>query len=402
MKVVLLKTQERGSTADMRFDTVRLKFTRAAVHVHQDNDNVCDKAKMAKRETGAPIISRYQDAWPKAFAIMLSAGITVSLLRPSTFNWFPVDANMSLSIAVFSMGFSIGGERLKDSLRNTKPTFTPALISSLLVFPIIGIAGCLLASMTGQSTSLIMGLALLAGCPPGSGSNMVPAAAAGADLATLSVICTLCTIVAGLSFPVIAVFTARLASTVRSRSTRATDSLLSFNSSLNIAGPAFITHAFISLLVPLLLGAATRSFLQMMFNQNKIKDKQTPASKLLREVAEALPSVGACMVLLTATNKTAHLSMYTHQGWPHAVLFVIVIHALSYGAGYYAAKSAGCSYEVAVACSIQAGARNPAVGVVVAASLLRSLPMAAAPCAISIYVQNVLGSWLALMYRNLN
>ncbi|GAX85951.1 hypothetical protein CEUSTIGMA_g13367.t1 [Chlamydomonas eustigma] len=333
---------------------------------------------------------------------------------------------MSLSIAVFSMGFSIGGERLKDSLRNTKPTFTPALISSLLVFPIIGIVGCLLASMTGQSTSLIMGLALLAGCPPGSGSNMVPAAAAGADLATLSVICTLCTIVAGLSFPVIAVFTARLASTVRSRSTRATDSLLSFNSSLNIAGPAFITHAFISLLVPLLLGAATRSFLQMMFNQNKIKDKQTPASKLLREVAEALPSVGACMVLLTATNKTAHLSMYTHQGlllsgvgnlmsplywpimmikygrWPHAVLFVIVIHALSYGAGYYAAKSAGCSYEVAVACSIQAGARNPAVGVVVAASLLRSLPMAAAPCAISIYVQNVLGSWLALMYRNLN
>jgi hypothetical protein len=66
--------------------------------------------------------------------------------------------------------------------------------------------------------------------------------------------------------------------------------------------------------VPLLIGAATKSLLQKALGQNKIKDKETPASRLLREVAGALPSVGACMVLLTATNKTAHLAMYTYQG----------------------------------------------------------------------------------------
>jgi hypothetical protein len=130
---------------------------------------------------------------------MLSAVIAMSLLRPSTLNWFTVrwgcrlsyagaewwrhaatsltfhfhlihpqvDANMSLSVAFVSMGFSIGGEQLIDSMINIRPTFTPALLSGLLVFPFMGIAGCVLAAMTGQSTSLIMGLALLAGCPPG-------------------------------------------------------------------------------------------------------------------------------------------------------------------------------------------------------------------------------------------
>ncbi len=48
-----------------------------------------------------------------------------------------------------------------------------------------------------------------------------------------------------------------------------------------------------------------------------------------------------------------------------------------------------------VAQHAQAGARNPAVGLVLALALLPGDPLAAAPCAASIYAQNILGAWLS-------
>jgi hypothetical protein len=71
-------------------DAVRLKFTRAAVHIDRESDDACDKASMTRKMAYTALISRYQDAWPNAFAIMLSAVIAMSLLRPSTLNWFTV------------------------------------------------------------------------------------------------------------------------------------------------------------------------------------------------------------------------------------------------------------------------------------------------------------------------
>lgn len=122
--------------------------------------------------------------------------------------------------------------------------------------------------------------------------------------------------------------------------------------------------------------------------------------RLSPRLLDALPVCILPLLFATIAKRTAlSKPLLSQAGWPFLGLLA-ALHAAAYAAGYLLPRAAGLPEAACRGLSIQAGARNPALGLLLASQMFPDQLLVAAPCAAAIFVQNVMGAWLALYWRN--
>ncbi|PNH08479.1 putative sodium/metabolite cotransporter BASS1, chloroplastic [Tetrabaena socialis] len=143
-------------------------------------------------------------------------------------------------------------------------------------------------------------------------------------------------------------------------------------------------HALFAACLPLAAGAALSALLP---------------GRLGAAARQVGPAAAASMIVLTASTKTAaNAAAVTTAGLP-VVGAVVALHVAALVLGYLIPAGVGAPGATCRTTALQASMRNPALGLGLAAALFGGsphFPLLAAPCIISIFVQNTLGAWVAL------
>ncbi|KAH7277706.1 hypothetical protein KP509_38G003300 [Ceratopteris richardii] len=236
--------------------------------------------------------------------------------------------------------------------------------------PLLGACIC---KALGLSAEVSVGLILLACCPGGTASNVVTLIARG-DV-PLSVVMTVCTTVA-------AVFITPFL----------THFLAGAYVPVDAAGLALSTLQVV--LAPVMLGA----WMQGSFP--RIVARIIPVAPVVAVLVSSLlaSSVFSANVGLLTSSSGQSGFVSNILSLAPIVQGVLLLHAFGFFLGYVVPAIIGLHEEERRAISIEVGMQNSSLGVVLATSHFTS-PMVAVPAAISAVLMNIMGSSLAVLWR---
>ncbi|PNW77710.1 hypothetical protein CHLRE_10g448350v5 [Chlamydomonas reinhardtii] len=344
--------------------------------------------------------------WPFFFALCLTAGVAVALLYPHTLDQIQLDANLTLGLACFFLGLSCNAAKLVD-LFGTPLGLGNLAFSSFngtFVWPALGLAATALAVQSGLPFAVAVGLALLAACPVGGPSNAVNVHNAGGSLEASVLLCAVFTPAALITFPyafhhfVLFLLDQPLVDDAsRGADAAAAAAEAELRAHLKAAAgavggtvtPAVMAairnHALLSAALPIALGVALSATVL--------------PQRLAAQANRFGPMAAASMIVLTCVPKTAANAAAVAAAGPEVVGWVAALHVVALVLGYLIPAGVGSPARTCRTSAFQTSMRNPALGLMLAAALFGAtphFPLVAAPCIISIFIQNTLGAWSAL------
>lgn len=272
---------------------------------------------------------------------------------------------------MLAMGLSLSLEELFDVITKRPFQLFLGCAAQYTIMPLLGAA---ISKALGLSTNLSAGLILLGCCPGGTASNVVTYIARG-DV-PLSVVMTICTTFA-------AVFATPLL----------TQMLAGAYVPVDAAGLAISTLQVV--FAPVVLGA----WMQSAFP--KVVAKIIPFSPLTAVLLSSLlaSSVFSANVGLFGSIAEQSALLSTHS--PSLLLVaqaVLLLHAGGFLLGYFVSAVVRLQEAQRRAVSIEVGMQNSSLGVVLATAHFTS-PIVAVPAAVSAVLMNIMGSSLAVVWR---
>ncbi|KAG2449604.1 hypothetical protein HYH02_005137 [Chlamydomonas schloesseri] len=344
--------------------------------------------------------------WPLLFALSLSAGVATALLYPQYLEQIQLDANVTLGLACFFLGLSCSATKVVD-LFGTPLGLGNLAFSSFngtFVWPALGLAATALAVQSGQVPfAVAVGLALLAACPVGGPSNAVNVHNAGGALEASVLLCAVSTPAALITFPyafhhfVLFLLDQPLVADPSTPGTDAAAAEAELRAHLKAAAgaaggtvtPAVMVairnHALFAAALPIAAGVALSAAVL--------------PQRLAARAHRYGPMAAASMIVLTCVPKTAANAAAVAAAGPQVVGAVAALHLAALVLGYLIPAGVGSPARTCRTSAFQTSMRNPALGLMLAAALFGSsphFPLVAAPCIISIFIQNTLGAWSAL------
>jgi hypothetical protein len=115
--------------------------------------------------------------WVRLFAPALTTLVALALLHPPLLNWYSMDAEVSLGIALFLHAASVPPAALLRGAVSGSPAgayLMAGLLAGWLAWPLVVVAAALGAAAAGAPPELAVGMALLAACPPGAAQDWAP------------------------------------------------------------------------------------------------------------------------------------------------------------------------------------------------------------------------------------
>lgn len=302
------------------------------------------------------------------YPVYVTAGGILAFTKPAAFSWFvsrgPSSYSLALATIMLAMGLSLSLEELLSVI--TKRPFQ-LLFGCAAQYTIMPLLGAFISRQLGLSTNLSAGLILLGCCPGGTASNVVTLIAGG-DV-PLSVVMTVCTTLA-------AVFVTPLL----------TQLLAGAYVPVDAVGLAVSTLQVV--LAPVVLGA----WMQSSFP--KLVARIIPFSPL---VAVLISSLLASSVFSANVGLLGNIASHASSLLP-VVQAVLLLHACGFLLGYSVSAVVRLQEVERRAVSIEVGMQNSSLGVVLATAHFTSA-MVAMPAAISAVLMNIMGSSLAVLWR---
>eukprot|EP00250_Pteridium_aquilinum_P002622 c12844_g1_i1 orf=360-1637(-) len=322
------------------------------------------------------------NSWKEALAfaaslypVYVTAGGILAFKNPSAFSWFvtrgPSSYSLALATIMLVMGLTLSLEELRDVVVKRPFQLFFGCAAQYTIMPLFGAA---ISKALGLPTNLSAGLILLGCCPGGTASNVVTYIACG-DV-PLSVVMTVCTTFA-------AVFATPLL----------TQLLAGAYVPIDAVGLAISTLQVV--LAPVVLGA----WMQSAFP--KVVSWIVPFSPLAAVLISSLlaSSVFSANVGLLGSVAAPSALTSTH---PSTLLLVaqavLLLHACGFLLGYFVSAIVRLGEAERRAVSIEVGMQNSSLGVVLATAHFTS-PIVAVPAAVSAVLMNIMGSSLAVVWR---
>lgn len=301
------------------------------------------------------VLTNLFPVWVVVFAL-------AALWDPSLFHWFGPLTVYALGIIMLGMGVTLSASDFLEVLRAPKPI----AVGFVAQFTIMPFMGWFVAATFGLPTELAVGIILVACCPGGTASNVVTYLARG-HLA-LSVLMTTCSTLGAI------VMTPLLTKWL-----------------VGERLPVDATGLFIStvqvVLLPVIVGVLLNRYLP------RTVERITTFSPLVSVIAIA-------MICASAVGDTRELIL---DYFMQLCAAVGTLHIGGFALGYVLAKLLGYDARISRTISIEVGMQNSGLGVVLArehfANPVTHVAIAAAPCALSSVAHSVIGSLLAVYWR---
>ncbi|KAH9563802.1 hypothetical protein CY35_05G144200 [Sphagnum magellanicum] len=284
------------------------------------------------------------------YPVYVLVGGLLAYFRPSTFTWFvergPTSYSAALCIIMLAMGFTLRIQDLFDVFLN-RPL--AVLFGSAAQYGIMPFVGAGVSKALGLSPELSAGVILLSCCPGGTASNVVVLAPVLVGACIQS------------SCPQIIAF------------------IIPFAPLIAVLVSSLLASSVFSANVPLLSLAS------------------------LEEVTARVSSSGG----FVSSHIAAALPTGPGSGAQSALILlgniggaVFLVHAAGFLLGYIASMLAGFGESQRRAISIEVGMQNSSLGVVLATIHFAS-PLTAVPAAVSAVLMNIMGSGLAVVWRQI-
>ncbi|CAK9877149.1 unnamed protein product [Sphagnum jensenii] len=336
------------------------------------------------------------------YPVYVLVGGLLAYFRPSTFTWFvergPTSYSAALCIIMLAMGFTLRIQDLFDVFLN-RPL--AVLFGSAAQYGIMPFVGAGVSKALGLSPELSAGVILLSCCPGGTASNVVTYIAKG-DVA-LSILMTMCTTFA-------AVFATPLLTNILAGAYVPVDAAgLAISTFQVVLAPVLVGAciqsscpqiiAFITPFAPLIAVLVSSLLASSVFSAN------VPLLSLasLEEVTARVSSSG----VFVSSHIAAALPTGPGSGAQSALILlgniggaVFLVHAAGFLLGYIASMLAGFGESQRRAISIEVGMQNSSLAVVLATIHFAS-PLTAVPAAVSAVLMNIMGSGLAVVWRQI-
>lgn len=323
------------------------------------------------------------------YPVYMLLGGLIAFWKPSAFAWFvkrgPDSYSAALGIIMLAMGFTLD---IKDLFHVLTERHVAVMFGFAAQYTIMPLLGAVLSRGFGLPAELSAGLILMACCPGGTASNVVTYIARG-DV-PLSIIMTICTTFA-------AVFVTPLLTSILAGAYVPVDAVSMGLSTLQVV------------LAPVIAGACLQTFFPRVV---AVVTHFAPLIAVLVSSLLASSVFSANVPLLVASTvkiipnleSVASMTSVTHA--PPVVVnlgiigvAVLALHGAGFLLGYVVAKISGFEEPQRRAISIEVGMQNSSLGVVLATSHFAS-PLTAVPAAISAILMNLMGSGLAVLWRN--
>ncbi|GLI63417.1 hypothetical protein VaNZ11_006385 [Volvox africanus] len=329
--------------------------------------------------------------WQVLFALALTAGVAVALLAPNYMDNIKVDLTHTLGTACFFLGISSTAAKFRDlvgsplGLGNISFSF---FIGTFL-WPALGLAATVLVLQAGWPFAVAVGFVLLAACPVGGPSCAVNLQTAGGSLECSLLMCLLSTPAALLTFPYIyRHFILMLLDQPLSPVESAAEARFRSQLSPDITSSALASllhHVLFAAVLPLSAGAILVALLP---------------PKLAASARCWGSAAAATMIVLTATVKTAEGADTVRAAGAKVAMAVVGLHTIALVLGYLIPAGVSAPDMTCRTTAYQASMRNSALGLCIAVALFGSsehLALVVAPCVVSVFTQNLLGAWTALL-----
>lgn len=288
--------------------------------------------------------------------VLLAGGL--ALVMPELFTWFDKPKIIwGLAVIMLGMGLNLNWEDFRGALAMP---FELGL-GVVLQFSVMPLAGFLIADAFQLPTAFAVGLILVASCPGGTASNIVTFLAR-ANLPLSVLMTTTSTFLAMLATPLL------------------TELYVGSRVPVNAWG-LFLTTVQVVIL-PVLFGLLLNTFLR-----EKV-DFIRPAAPLVAALTVAL-IVGSII--------GANADNILHLG-PRLLGAVVLLHLVGFTVGYWVCLLLKTRGDVQRTISIEVGMQNSGLGVVLARTHFPD-PLTAVPGALSAVVHSVIGSILAVYWR---
>lgn len=325
------------------------------------------------------------------YPVYMLVGGLIAFWRPSAFSWFvkrgPDSYSAALGIIMLSMGFTMRIEDLLYVLTKRPVAVVFGFAAQYTIMPLLGSALC---RLMGLPAEIAAGIILLSCCPGGTASNVVTYIARG-DV-PLSILMTICTTFA-------AVFITPLLTSILAGVYVPVDAISMALSTLQVV------------LVPVIAGACMQTFFPQVVS---VITQFAPLIAVLISSLLASSVFSANIPLLVASpmKMVSILGSATSAMDPATTTqpvivtlgiiggVVMALHGAGFLLGYVAAKAAGFEEPQRRAVSIEVGMPNSSLGVVLATMHFAS-PLTAVPAAVSAMLMNIMGSGLAVVWRNM-
>lgn len=289
------------------------------------------------------------------FPFWIAAACAAALYHPPVLTWVTAQqASLGLGFTLLVMGSTLRPDEFSAVLLSRPQLVALGLV---LQYATTTATGALITRFAGLDVALCTGVALLAGCPAGTACNVITFLARG-DVA-LSVLMTACaTLAAALALPLI--------TTLLAGATVSVDASALLRSTLQVV------------VLPVMMGVLLRH----MFPE--------PVAR----AAKFAPALAVLIITLTVSSAVAHSAGAITASGTRLLAAVVFFHSAGAAAGYCAARALGLGKRLAKTYAIQVCVRNGVLGTVLA-GLHFGDPVVAAPCALSVCVQNILASAVA-------
>ena len=283
----------------------------------------------------------------------------VALLRPETFLWYGKDTiTFGLGIIMLGMGLTLSPNDFRRALRRPKAV----VLGVSLQFLIMPLLGWSIALLFDLPKGMAVGLILVSCCPGGTASNVV-AFLARADLALSVSMTTVSTLAAVVLTPFLTQFYA--------------------GQYVPVDAWALLRSILLVVILPVTLGVGANRFF----------------GKAAAKVSVYSPFVSVLFIILIVGFIMAAKRDSILEHWQSLTGAVALLHLGGFCLGYFFARVLGFEESVSRTSSIEVGMQNSGLGSALAVKHFSSLPLAPVPCALSAVTHCILGSVIAVFFR---
>lgn len=299
------------------------------------------------------------------FPLWLIIGCVHAWTDPQSWHFFRPWITTALGVVMLGMGLTL---RFSDfaAVMREPGRIALGLAAQFLIMPFLGWS---LAVILRLEESLALGLILVACCPGGTVSNVIcHLARANVPLSVLMTMTS--TLTAVLATPLLTHWLA--------------------GAWIPIDALALLKSMLIVVLLPLIFGITINSALSRVSDSSK-----------LRSCIDSLgPLTSACIVVGIVSSIIAFEKERIADAALPLFLSVSLLHGCGFLLGYSCARLLGCPENLRRTISIEVGMQNSGLGATLAAQHFPQYALAPVPSAISAVIHSIIGSFLAVYWRN--